>query len=186
MDQAKKKQVKKIATWVALAALVAGLAAMPLLAKAEAEADGPVATVHYGVVEEGTVRTALHGGGTLLTEDTETINLPSGVKIEEFLVNNGEFVTAGTPLAAVDEVSVMTAIVSVTETMEYLQGEIKDAKNDKIDSTISATAGGRVKKVFAQKGDSVQDVMLEHGALALLSLDGLMAVEIEKELDKYE
>ena len=183
MDQAKKKQMKKIAVWVSLAALVAGLAAMPLLAKAEATSDGPVATVHYGTVEEGTVRTALHGGGTLLTEDTENINLPSGVKIEEFLVNNGDFVTAGTPLASVDKVSVMTAIVSVTETMDYLQGEIQDARDDKIDSTISATAGGRVKQVFAQKGDSVQDVMLEHGALALLSLDGLMAVKIEKKLD---
>ena len=38
MDKAKKKQIKKITTWVLLAALVAGLTAMPLLAKAEAEA----------------------------------------------------------------------------------------------------------------------------------------------------
>ena len=36
MDKAKKKQIKKITTWVLLAALVAGLTAMPLLAKAEA------------------------------------------------------------------------------------------------------------------------------------------------------
>lgn len=183
MDNAKKKQVKKIVTWSLLAALVAGLAAMPLLAKAEAEADGPVATVHSGTVEEGSVRTTLHGGGTLVTEDIEDVKLPSGVKITEFLVKNGDAVKAGTPLAAVDKVSVMTAITSVTETMEYLQEEMKSAKNEKVDSTISATAGGRIKKVFAQKGDSVQDVMLEHGALALLSLDGLMAVEIEKKLD---
>ena len=40
MDKAKKKQVKKIVTWSLLAALVAGLAAMPLLAQKEAEADG--------------------------------------------------------------------------------------------------------------------------------------------------
>ena len=121
MDKAKKKQIKKITTWVLMAALVAGLAAMPLLAKAEAEADGPVATVHSGTVEEGTVRTTLHGGGTLTTEGIEDINLPTGVKITEFLVKNGDTVTAGTPLAAVDKVSVMTAITSVTETMEYLQ-----------------------------------------------------------------
>ena len=183
MDKAKKKQLKKITTWVLLAALVAGLAAMPLLAKAEAEADGPVATVHSGTVEEGTIRTALHGGGTLTTEDIEDINLPSGVKITEFLVKNGDAVTAGTPLAAVDKVSVMTAITSVTETMEYLQEEMKSAKDEKVDSTITATAGGRIKKVYAKKGDSVQEVMLRDGALALLSLDGLMAVEIEKKLD---
>ena len=183
MDKAKKKQVKKIITWVLLAALVAVLAAMPLLAKAEAEADGPVASIHSGTVETGNIRTTLHGGGTLTTEDIEDINLPSGVKITEFLVKNGDTVTAGTPLAAVDKVSVMTAITSVTETMEYLQEEMKSSKDEQVDSTITATAGGRIKKVYARKGDSVQEVMLRDGALALLSLDGLMAVEIEKKVD---
>ena len=182
MDNAKKKQIKKITTWVLLAALVAGLTAMPLLAKAETGADGPEATIHSGTVETGTIHTALHGGGILQTEDIEQIELPSGVKITEFLVKNGDAVTAGTPLAAVDKVSVMTAITSVTETMEYLQEEMKSAKTEKVSSTVAATAGGRVKKVYARKGDSVQEVMLRDGALALLSLDGLMAVEIEKKL----
>ena len=183
MDKAKKKQIKKISTWVLLAAMVATLAAMPLLAKAEAETDGPTATVHSGTVEKGSVHTALHGGGTLTTEDIEKINLPSGVKITEFLVKNGDTVTAGTPLAAVDKVSVMTSITDLTETLEYLQDEMKTAKNEKVSGTIAATAGGRVKKVYARKGDNVQDVMLEHGALAVLSLDGLMAVEIEQKLE---
>lgn len=183
MDKAKKKQIKKIASWALLAALVVGLAAMPLMAKAEAESNGPVATIHSGTVEEGTVRTTLHGGGTLTTEDIEDVKLPSGVKITEFLVKNGDTVTKGTPLAAVDKVSVMTAITSVTDTLDYLQEELKTAKDEKVSSTVTATAGGRIKKVFAQKGDSVQEVMLRDGALALLSLDGLMAVKIEKKLD---
>lgn len=183
MDKAKKKQIKKIATWVLLAALVAYLAAMPLLAKSEVEANGPVATVHSGTVETGTVRTALHGGGTLVTKGVEDVKLPTGVKITEFLVKNGDSVEEGTPLAAVDKVSVMTAITSVTETMEYLQDEIQKAKDDKVSSTVTAAAGGRIKKIFAQKGDSVQNVILEHGALALLSLDGLMAVKIEEKME---
>jgi len=183
MDKAKKKQIKKIISWVLLAALVVTLAAMPLMAKSEAEANGPVATVTSGTVENGTITTALHGGGTLVTQGIEDVKLPQGVKITEFLVKNGDTVSEGTPLAAVDKVSVMTAITSVTETMEYLQGEIREAKNEKVSSTVAATAGGRVKKVFAQKGDSVQDVMLRDGALALLSLDGLMAVKIEEKTE---
>lgn len=183
MDKAKKKQLKKITTWVLLAALVVLLTAMPLLAKAEAEADGPVASVYSGTVAAGSVSTTLRGGGTLKTEDVEDVILPTGVKITEFLVKNGDHVTAGTPLACVDKVSVMTAITSVRETMDYLQEEIRGAKDEKIGSTVAATAGGYVKKVYAETGDSVQDVMLEHGALALLSLDGLMAVELEKKME---
>ena len=183
MDKAKKKQVKKIVTWALMAAIVAGLAAMPLLAKNKTEADGPVASVLSGKVEEGSISTVIRGGGTLSVEDVENIRIPTGVKITEFLVKNGDRVTEGTPLAAVDKVSVMTAITSVTDTLEYLQDEIRDAKEEKVDSTISATAGGRVKKVYAAQGDSVQKVMLQHGALALLSLDGLMAVNIERKMD---
>lgn len=183
MDKIQKKQLKKILSWVTLAAVVVLLAAMPLLAKAEAENDGPVATIHQETLQTGTVSTTLRGGGTLSTEDVQDIQLPTGVKITQFLVKNGDQVTEGTPLAAVDKVSVMTAITSVTETMDYLQEEIRSANNEKISSTVSATAGGRVKQVYARKGDSVQDVMLEHGALALLSLDGLMAVEIEKKTE---
>ena len=182
MDKAKKKQIKKIASWIVLAALVTGLAAMPLLAKAEAESDGPVASILSGQVEEGTIQTSLHGGGTLSVDDVAEINLPGGVKIAEFLVKNGQTVSEGTPLAAVDKVSVMTAITEVTESMEYLQKEMRSAKDEKVSSIISATAGGRIKKVYAGTGDSVQNVMLEHGALALLSLDGLMAVEIERKM----
>ena len=183
MEKAKKIQLKKITTWVLLAALVAYLAAMPLLAKSEAEAKGPVATVHSGTVETGTVRTELHGGGNLTTKGVEDVKLPTGVKITEFLVKNGARVGEGTPLAAVDKVSVMSAIVSVTETMEYLQEEIQDARDDTVSSTVTATAGGRIKKLYARKGDSVQDVILEHGALALLSLDGLMAVKMEEKME---
>ena len=183
MDKAKKKQAKKAITWALLAALVAGLAAMPLLAKEKAEADGPVASILSGTVETGSITTALHGGGTLSSEDVEDIQLPSGVKITEFLVKNGDFVAEGTPLAAVDSVSVMTAITEVTDTMEYLQEEIRNSTEEKVSSTVSATAGGRVKQVFAKQGDSVQDIMLEHGALAVLSLDGLMAVKLEKRME---
>ena len=183
MDKAKKKQLKKAVTWGLLAALVTGLAAMPLLAKEKAEADGPVASVLSGTVETGSITTVLHGGGTLSSEDVEDIPLPSGVKITEFLVKNGDFVAEGTPLTAVDSVSVMTAITEVTDTMEYLQEEIRNSTEEKVSSTVSATAGGRVKKVFAKQGDSVQEVMLEHGALAVLSLDGLMAVKLEKRME---
>lgn len=183
MDKAKKKQTKKAITWALLAALVAGLAAMPLLAKEKAEADGPVASILSGTVETGSITTVLHGGGTLSSEDVEDIPLPSGVKITEFLVKNGDFVAEGTPLAAVDSVSVMTAITEVTDTMEYLQEKIRNSTEEKVSSTVSATAGGRVKQVFAKQGDNVQEVMLEHGALAVLSLDGLMAVKLEKRME---
>ncbi|MBQ2927824.1 MAG: HlyD family efflux transporter periplasmic adaptor subunit [Oscillospiraceae bacterium] len=181
MDKASKKLFQKYLRWAALALLVAFLAAMPLLAKQEAEADGPVASILSGTVEPGSVTSSLRGGGTLKTGDARDVTLPASVKITEFLVKNGQEVSEGTPVAVVDPVSVMNAIVEVTDTMEILQKQMESARNETVSSQVTATAGGRVKEVYAQAGDSVQDVMLEHGALAVLSLDGLMAVELTQD-----
>ena len=182
MDKTKKKRIKKIITWVSMVLVVALLSAMPLIARQEAEADGPVASILSAEVSKGSIVSSLHGGGTVSAETVEEVKLPSGVKIKEFLVKNGQFVEEGTPVAIVDKVSVMTAITEVNETMKYLREELEDARNEKVSSSIKATAGGRVKKIFAQKGEAVQDVMLRDGALAVLSLDGLMAVKLEKTL----
>ncbi len=179
MDKVKKKRIKRYITWACLAAVVLVLTIMPLLAKNEAAQDGPQASILTAEAELTSVSSALHGGGTLEAQGEETVNIPTGVKITEFLVKNGDTVTEGTPLAKVDKVSVMTAITGVNETLEYLQDELEDARDEAVDSTIPAAPGGRVKKIFAQKGESVQEVMLRDGALALLSIDGLMAVKIE-------
>ena len=179
MDKAKKKRIKQYIAWISMAALVALLAAMPLLARSEVEEDGPVASILEGTVQLGSVETGLRGGGTLSAVNAVDVELPKGVKITEFLVKNGDIVKEGDPVAAVDKVSVMTAIVQVRDTLEYLQDEMADAKDETAASSVKATAGGRVKQVYAKAGDSVQDVMLRHGALAVLSLDGMMAVELE-------
>ena len=47
------------------------------------------------------------------------------------------------------------------------------------DTLISSSVSGRVKKIYAQYGDDVASVMLDQGALMLLSLDGYMAVDLE-------
>lgn len=182
MDKAKKKRIKKYLSWISMALVVALLTAMPLLARKEAEADGPVASILSAEVTRGSISSSLHGGGTITAETVEEVKLPDGVKIKEFLVKNGQFVTEGTPVAALDKVSVMTAITEVSETMEFLREELEDARDEKVSSAIKATAGGRVKKIFAQKGEEVQEVMLRDGALAVLSLDGLMAVKLENDL----
>lgn len=179
MEKTKKKRLKRYISWGAIAALVALLAVMPLLARKEAAADGPTASVLSAQVTRGDIPQVLRGGGTLENKGQQDVNIPTGVKITEFLVKNGDTVKAGDPVAKVDKVSVMAAITSVNETMDYLRDELEDGRDETVDSTIAATAGGRVKEIFAKEGDSVQDVMLRQGALALLSIDGLMAVKLE-------
>ena len=178
MEKAKKNRIKKYISWVCMVAVVVMLAAMPLLAGSNQEVTGPQASILSGTVKTGSIHMSLFGGGTLSSEKPAEITLPEGVKIKEFLVSNGDLVKEGDPLAVIDRVSVMEAITGVQETMDYLLQEMGELSSPQATEQLTAKAGGLVKQVFAQKGDDVQSVMLEHGALAVLSLDSMMEVKL--------
>ena len=180
MDKVKKARIKRYISFFCMAALVAGLAIMPLVATKEEQADGPVASILSGTVETGTIVTGINGGGTLTAQTAVDVVIPTGVKITEFLVSNRQTVKEGDALATVDRISLMTTITAVQETMDYLIEQMADATDESASNKVTAKAGGLVKVIYAQAGDSVQDIMMEHGALAILSLDGLMAVEINR------
>ena len=71
--------------------------------------------------------------------------------------------------------------MEVQKTMETLTEKIHAAANDKATATLTAAAPGRVKAVFVKSGDDVTNAMLTYGCLAVISLDGLMAVEFDTE-----
>ena len=174
----KKKSIKRYILWGLLALLTLWLALMPLMARQQQEEDGPKASILSTNASVGSIRAAIHGGGTLEAGDPEDINIPVDVKIEELYVKNGDFVQEGDPLAAVDKVSVMTAITEIQSSMSTVRKQMESAANEEAATEVSATAGGRVKLVYAKEGDRVESVMLEHGALAVLSLDSKLCVRL--------
>ena len=180
-----KKSNKKL--WRIIAALcavvvIALLAALPLLAEnTEAEA-GPTASILHGTVTEGTVQTTLFGGGTLTEQEGVTVSVPGAVKLTGWLVKNGDTVAAGDALATVDRISIREAIASVQETLDHLAQQLSEESTAST-AAVTTRASGTVKMVYASVGDRVEDVMLRHGALAVLSLDGLMAVSMEADSD---
>lgn len=179
MEKNRKKQIKGILCWCAIGCLVVALAVMPLAAAKNAEDAAPKAAIRCEQAAYGTLEQGLRFGGTLAAETAVEVSLPSGIKLTEFLVKNGDSVRKGDALAAVDPVSVMTAIVNIQETLEYLDSQINDVDTDSATTRLTAQTAGRVKAVYAREGDSVRQVMLSYGALAVLSLDGRMAVDVE-------
>ena len=130
-------------------------------------------------VTTGTISTVVSGSGTLQNVDTETVALPGGVELTEILVSYGDAVAAGDLIATVDMGTVRSAVSALQTTIEDLDGQIADAEGDSVSSYLRAGVSGRVKILYAEKGTEVVDAMVEHGALAVLSLDGFMAVDIE-------
>ena len=177
------KNKKHLLRWIALALVVVLLAAMPAMAGSGEEDDEPKQSILSVKPEQGSIDIALKGGGQLASQSPEEITIPAEVKLTKYLVKNGETVSEGDPIAQVDRVSVMKAIASVQETLQYLSKQIANTRDDEAPTTVTAQAGGWVKYLYAQEGDAVEDVMLEHGALAILSLDDKMTLTVQCQTD---
>ena len=176
-----KKQRRKAIIWAVAAVVILLLAVMPMLAARKDAAQEQTASILSGTVEYGSIDTQIIGGGQLASEAAMKLQIPEEVKLTEYLVGNGDTVSEGDPIAKVDRISVMTAITGVQDTLDELSKEILDASDDQAATTVKAKVGGRVKVIYAEAGESAQDVMLRHGALAAISLDDVMAVKIQRE-----
>lgn len=170
---------KRLGALLLAGLLVFGLGILPDAVATEQET--PAASVLQARVTTSAIITDIHAGGALTQQAGQSIRLPQGVKLTAFLVENYASVKAGDALARIDPVTVMSAIRSVQDTMDALEKQIAEAQGDTTDTTLVTKTGGRVKEVYAKAGDDVARVMLEHGALAVLSLDGLMAVELDRD-----
>ena len=135
--------------------------------------------IKSAAVTTGSIKATVSGSGTLECEDVEDLTVPSPVKIEKLYVEQGDTVTKGTLLAGVNSSTVLTTLSSVQDSLDDLDKQLRSASSDTVSASIKAGVTGRVKAVYAEKDDSVADVMYEHGSLALLSLDGFLALDID-------
>ena len=129
----------------------------------------------------GSINTQVSGSGTLVNVDEETLTVPVGVTIREIPVSANDAFSAGDALVKVDTASVMEAMSSLQTQLNELDAKITTSSKDTVSGTITAGVAGRVKTICARAGDTVAQCMYEHGALAVISLDGYMSVEIESE-----
>lgn len=175
MEKRKKNKIKSAIALVLVVCLAGFLAVMPRLAGSGQDSDG--ASILSAQVSSRSIDRILQAAGKLENADAEDVTVPNGVRVTELLVRGGDSVRAGDPLAKVDRVSVMAAITEIQDALDELDEELADA--EKLDSEeITVRQDGTVKYVYAQPGDDAAAVMRQYGALAVLSLDDKMVVEL--------
>ncbi len=130
-------------------------------------------------VSRGSITNVVSGSGNLTDEDVQELSLYSGVEIDEVLVETGDSVSEGDLLATVKMPTVLSAMADIQKQINDLDESIGKASGQELSDKVSAAVAGRVMVLYAQEGDDVSTVMYEYGALALVSLDGYLAVEIE-------
>lgn len=183
LKRSRRRRRRKALLIVLSIVLVLGAAAFftvkHLQQRVREEFASSAAEVLSAEVTTGSVSTVVSGSGSLTDVDLLEVSVPEGVQITQVAVRTNEAVQPGDVLAYVDMSTVMTALAQVQSSIEALDDQISQAEEDEAEDTVCAGVTGRVKAIFAQEGDAVADVMVNHGALALLSLDGYMAVQVQ-------
>ena len=181
----KKRKRRKIIITVVSIVLVLAIVAVTGVGYLQRQVREQFATSQGEVlsyaVTTGSISTVVSGSGSLTDVELESITVPSGVEITAVKVKTNQSVVQGDVLATVDMASVISAMAELQSQIEELDDQISAAEDDAAATTIYAGVAGRVKAIFGEAGAAVADVMYENGALALISLDGYMAVDIQAE-----
>ena len=182
LGKSKKRKRRRIILTVVSIVLVLAIAitaaVLVLQKKVREEFGSNSGEVQQHVVQKGSISTTVSGSGRLTDVDQEAITVPEGVEILEVQVKTNDKITEGQVLATVDMATVKSAMADIQAQIQTLDKQISEAEEDKVDSTIKAGVTGRVKAIYAEKGDSVTDIMYKDGALVMLSMDGYMAVDV--------
>lgn len=175
----RRRIIRTVLITIAVIAAILIAVVVTLTKNVEKKFAAAAADVQVFQVTTGTIHTIVSGNGVLTEEDLEEIDVPSGVKVNEVMVDAGDTVKKGDLLATVDMATVMTSLSSLQDQMQELDKAINDAKGEEAGTQITAGVSGRVKIIYAEPEMDVSLCMAEHGALAVLSLDGCMAMDLK-------
>ena len=175
----RNRRIRRIVIILAVVALLLAYAVNTLQKRVRETVAAQTDAIKSTVAVIGTVSTTVSGSGTIRDEDTEEISVPAGVKITEVLVESGDKVLSGDVLATVENADVLNALVDVQKQIDAKDAEMENAASEAVDEILRAKVSGRIKKIYAQPGDGVAACMVRNGALAVISQDGYMALEIE-------
>jgi multidrug efflux pump subunit AcrA (membrane-fusion protein) len=183
LSKNKKLKKRKLLRTVISIIVVIALILIGVVIRLRNKVDDKFAITAANVLEyqvtTGTIHSLVSGSGTLAQVDLEALTVPAGVEIDEVIAERNDAVKVGDLLATVDMSTVMTALADVQAQLDALDEQIAAAKGDQVNSYISAGISGRVKQIFAEENMDVAACMAQHGALAVLSLDGYMALDLE-------
>ena len=177
----KRKVLRTVLIIILLIAAILITAVAVLRKRVEERFAAAAAEVQEYRVSTGTIHTVVSGSGVLTEVDLEEQILPVGVEVTEVVAEAGDLVEKGDLLAKVDIATVMTALSDLQEQLDDLDDDIASAKGETVSGYITAGVSGRVKRIFAENGMDVAACMAENGALAHISLDGYMAVDLESD-----
>ncbi|MCL1855736.1 MAG: HlyD family efflux transporter periplasmic adaptor subunit [Clostridia bacterium] len=146
----------------------------------EDRAESAAAPYRQVSVGRGDINKVVTGTGSLNINKTEDIMLPYAITVTDTIVAVGDRVDREQALMRIDHEALQDTIDALQSELDACESDMAAISNSyKTTAYVTTPVTGIVKEVYVEAGQRVEDVMRTKGAIALLSLDGKMVVEID-------
>lgn len=174
------KAVRKTIKIIVAAAVICGAGLFGLKAYINKQAESSDSTSYSrAVVTRGALEETVYGSGTTSARNQTNVLAEAEGTLTDLRVSVGDEVKAGDILAVLTNADLDDTITDAEFSLWELDDTILDTSAGSKVTTIEAPAAGRVMAIYAEAGDDALAVFRREGALAIISTDGRMKVELD-------
>lgn len=171
--------VRKTVRTVVVLAVIAGAGLFGLKAYIQKQAESSDnESYSRAVVTRGAMEETVYGTGTTSARNQTNVLAGADGTLTDLRVSVGDEVKAGDILAVLTNADLDDEITDLEFDLWELDDTILDTGVGSKVTTVEAPAAGRVMAIYAGIGDDALAVFRREGALAIISTDGRMKVEL--------
>lgn len=173
------KAVRKAIKIIVIVAILCGAGLFGLKAYINKQAESSSTTSYSrAVVTRGALEETVYGSGTTSARNQTNVLAEAEGTLTDLRVSVGDAVKAGDILAVMTNADLDDTITDLEFDLWELDDQILSTSAGSKVTTIEAPAAGRVVAIYAEAGDDALAVFRREGALAIISTDGRMKVEL--------
>lgn len=173
------RAVRKTVRIIVVVALLCGAGLFGLKAYINKQAESSSTTSYSrAVVTRGALEETVYGSGTTSARNQTNVLAEAEGTLTDLRVSVGDAVKAGDILAVMTNTDLDDTITDLEFDLWELDDQILSTSAGSKVTTIEAPAAGRVVAIYAKAGDDALAVFRRGGALAIISTDGRMKVEL--------
>ena len=173
------RAVRKAIKIIVIVAILCGAGLFGLKAYINKQAESSSTTSYSrAVVTRGALEETVYGSGTTSARNQTNVLAEAEGTLTDLRVSVGDAVKAGDILAVMTNTDLDDTITDLEFDLWELDDQILSTSAGSKVTTIEAPAAGRVVAIYAEAGDDALAVFRREGALAIISTDGRMKVEL--------
>ena len=173
------RAVRKAIKTIVIVAILCGAGLFGLKAYINKQAESSSTTSYSrAVVTRGALEETVYGSGTTSARNQTNVLAEAEGTLTDLRVSVGDAVKAGDILAVMTNTDLDDTITDLEFDLWELDDQILSTSAGSKVTTIEAPAAGRVVAIYAEAGDDALAVFRREGALAIISTDGRMKVEL--------